>query len=125
MQRPIHDKTYITVSDSNGEFRRTRGSHSDPACERIRVSQSYSLLGGCGCKEGVICLPCSKLQKAGDMLRGAYKPVHRYCAPTAGVLRAASQLPAPTQQFRFEFAQKLTWKPAHQVSKRYRGFRWL
>ena len=52
MQRPIHDKTYITVSDANGEFRRTRGSHGDPACERIRVSQSYSFLGGCGWKEG-------------------------------------------------------------------------
>jgi hypothetical protein len=32
--------------------------------------------------------PWSKLQKAGDMtFRGAYKAVHRYCAPTTGVLQ--------------------------------------
>ena len=32
-------------------------------------------------------LPWSKLQKAGDMtFRGAYNAVHRYCAPTTGVL---------------------------------------
>jgi hypothetical protein len=37
-------------------------------------------------------LPWSKLQKAGDMtLRGAYNAVHRYCAPTTGVLQFCQQ----------------------------------
>jgi len=37
-------------------------------------------------------LPWSKLQKAGDMtLRGAYSAVHRYCAPTTGVLQLGQQ----------------------------------
>jgi len=37
-------------------------------------------------------LPWSKLQKAGDMtFRGAYSAVHRYCAPTTGVLQLGQQ----------------------------------
>lgn len=38
----------------------------------------------------VVSYPWIKLQKAGVITRGAYRPVQQYCAPTTGVLHAIS-----------------------------------